>query len=79
MKIKVTDELVEEMANRFLSWDLPKDFSPDCHISFDRDMASYNQHSWPSGTNLFHASQAKEMVRHMLGLNEERGQDGAAK
>lgn len=64
---------IKAMVNRFLSWQLPDDFSPDNGISF---------HPWidptapgpgqvmgkrlPTGTNLFNAQQAEAMIRHML-------------
>lgn len=69
--VATTDDLVKEMVNRFLNWKLPNDFAPDAGISFK---AEYNQDTpWPArhepiGTNLFHAGQAEEMVRHILGL-----------
>lgn len=53
-----------EMVDRFLSWKLPEDFCPDCYIAFNKDAAS-NQ--WPIGTNLFTATQAREMLEHVLG------------
>lgn len=56
----------DEMVSRFLSWKLPEDFAPDCHISFDLAAAKSRPQSWPIGTNLFTAAQAKEMVLHML-------------
>lgn len=73
--VETTDDLVSEMVNRFLCWKLPKDFSPDAGISFK---AEYNEGTpWPgrndpTGTNLFNAGQAKEMVRHMLGLPDAK-------
>lgn len=69
--VETTDDLVKEMASRFLCWKLPKDFHPDAGISFK---AEYNEGTpypgrhEPFGTNLFHAGQAEEMVRHMLRL-----------
>ncbi len=76
--VATVDDLVKEMANRFLCWKLPKDFYPDAGISF---VPEYNKEYMekqglppmrhePFGTNLFHAGQAEEMVRHMLGLNK---------
>lgn len=56
---------VDKMVDRFLGWELPKNFSPDAGISFK---ASNNPTCWPVGTNLFTAEQAKEMIRHMLGF-----------
>ena len=52
-------EIIKEVVNRFLGWKLPKDFNPDCGISFDE------KHE-PVGTNLFTATQAEEMVRFIL-------------
>ena len=74
--VATTDDLVKEMVNRFLCWKLPRDFHPDAGIRFDPE---YNVEYMamqglppsihePQGTNLFHAGQAEEMVRHMLGL-----------
>lgn len=54
-----------EMVDRFLGWKLPQDFAPDCYIEFDREKAT--AYGWPSGTNLFHAGQAKEMLEHAVG------------
>lgn len=30
------------MVDKFLCWQLPKDFGPDCYISFDREKAEKN-------------------------------------
>lgn len=60
--MKVTDEMV----NRFLAWPLPRDFGPDCGISFT---PIDHPHSWPVGTNLFTAEQAKKMLEHVLAGN----------
>jgi len=63
------DGLVKHMANRFLGWKLPENFSPDAGISFK---PTFNDHldppmrNNPIGTNLFNATQAEEMVRYML-------------
>lgn len=54
---------VAEMVNRFLGWKLPKEFSPDCGITF-KPLGHPN--GWPSGTNLLHAGQAKEMFEYCL-------------
>lgn len=74
----MTDEQIEQIVQRFLSWKLPADFNPDAGISFK---AEYNdspgamaflgrtepmRHE-PTGTNLFNYDQAKAMVLHMLG------------
>lgn len=62
----VTDEIV----GRFLGWQLPKAFSPDCGISFKR---IYNEHSLsgpryhePIGNNLLTADQARDMLNYVL-------------
>ena len=64
------DDLVREMVSRFLGWKLPKDFAPDAGISFTPTQPDgYDEPGWwPIGTNLLHAGQAEEMVRHMLGV-----------
>ena len=49
------------MVDRFLGWKLPKDFAPDGGISFKESAW------WPSGTNLLHAGQAKEMLEYVVG------------
>lgn len=67
-------EVVKHLVDRFLGWRLPKDFHPDCGISFDREYnVSYNANQGlppsihePIGTNLFTADQAKEMFRFLL-------------
>ena len=67
---------IDVMVDRFLSWRLPDGFSPDCGVSFDGagkspaeyvDGAGYRR-SWPVGTNLLTATQAREMLEHVLGL-----------
>lgn len=67
--ITTEDELVDRMVDRFLSWRLPKEFGPDAGISFAH-RTDYDSPYWPTGTNLFSAVQAREMVRHMLGVQE---------
>lgn len=56
---------ITEMVNRFLGWRLPEDFYPDCFVNFESERAK-RRGSWPMGTNLFHAGQAKAMIEHML-------------
>jgi hypothetical protein len=55
---------VDSMVNRFLGWKLPDDFYPDAGISFKAPQSPFG---WPTGTNLFHAGQAKAMFEHALG------------
>lgn len=62
---------IQRAVDRFLSWKLPLAFTPDCHITFDQDKALDG--TWPSGTNLLHAGQAREMIEHLLGV--EPGQE----
>ena len=66
----MTDEQIKHMVDRFLAWKLPDDFNPDGGISFRR---TFNEHMSfgpmkhePYGTNVFNATQADEMVRHMI-------------
>jgi hypothetical protein len=60
--------VTDEMVSRFLGWQLPKDFSPDCGISFDgRKDDEWNKNkTWPIGTNLLTADQAREMLEHVF-------------
>lgn len=59
----MTEDQIKHMVDRFLSWKLPEDFRPDGGVRFDK--ACRTAHG-PSGTNVFNASQANEMVRYML-------------
>lgn len=60
--------VTNEMVDRFLSWKLPQDFAPDCHISFKLPDPVLNPNpSWPVGTNLLTAVQARAMLEHVLG------------
>ena len=74
--VETTADLVREMVNRFLCWKLPKDFNPDGGISFTPTRPHEgdefdNLWWWPSGTNLFNAEQAREMIEHMLATPKE--------
>jgi hypothetical protein len=59
--------LIERLVERFLSWPLPKTFAPDCGITFTHkpDARGYMP-SWPVGTNLFTADEARAMFEHVL-------------
>ena len=61
--------VTDEMVSRFLAWRLPYDFYPDCGISFDgrKDDGWNKNKTWPTGTNLLTAEQAKAMLAHVLG------------
>lgn len=65
----MTDDQIKHMAERFLSWKLPANFSPDAGIVFNR-VSNFGTPSeyvhQPTGTNLFDYTQAESMVRHML-------------
>lgn len=65
--------LIDIMVDRFLCWKLPNDFAPDCGINFDgrQDDGLNKNKTWPVGTNLLTAEQAKQMFEHCLGLSEE--------
>lgn len=59
--------VTDEMVQRFLGWRLPKDFAPDCGVSFtpiDHPLL------WPTGTNLLHDGQARAMLEHVLAAPE---------
>ena len=60
----MTREQIEHMVNRFLSWKLPQPFRPDNGISYAGK--SHPNHPDPTGTNLFSATEAEAMVRHMV-------------
>ena len=53
------------MAQRFLRWRLPVTFAPDAGISFDRSYCE-KWATWPTGTNLFTADEAADMMRFVL-------------
>lgn len=63
---------IDVMVDRFLGWELPKDFAPDGGISFKRE---FNEHTEfpmkhePVGTNLLTADQAKAMLKYVLGID----------
>jgi len=62
----MNDDQIKHMVQRFLSWPLPKDFSPDGGISAKRPNYAPEIEWTPSGTNLLTATQAEAMVRYML-------------
>ncbi len=66
----LTEEQIKYMRDRFLGWRLPEDFRPDGGVQFDADAAKkFNPNNLryePSGTNLFDAGQAEQMIRYML-------------
>ena len=63
-----TKSMIDAMVSRFISWKLPKDFMPDAGVGFTpHPIQQHDGPHWPTGTNLFHAEQAREMIEHMLG------------
>lgn len=54
----------DDQVGRFLSWSLPANFSPDAGVYFKPPS---HMASWPTGTNLLSAPQAKAMLQHVLG------------
>ena len=58
-------EYIKRMSDKFLSWKLPRGFSPDAGISFrPGSETTYSKPYWPTGTNLFTADQARAMFVH---------------
>ena len=58
---------IDKMVDRFLAWPLPDDFGPDGGISFKNEPDGRGFiPSWPVGTNLFTATQARQMFEHVL-------------
>lgn len=63
------EEQVKYMVDRFLSWELPENFSPDGGVSFQRIGNEGTPHEYirqPVGTNLLDATQANAMIRYMI-------------
>jgi len=77
----MTNEQIEYMVGRFLSWKLPDNFNPDGGINFDATLnkgSAFERRREPVGTNLFDYQQAKSMVRYMLdGLPAAKPPEGA--
>lgn len=74
---------IDKMVERFLSWKLPVDFLPDGGVKFSRRYKdgifiknlelNPEDPSWPIGTNLFTANQARAMIEHMMDEDKEEG------
>ena len=63
--MELTGEQLNEILNRFLKWELPQDFSPDGGIYFNRGIQRVQ---YPTGTNLFTHTQARQMIEHILNI-----------
>ena len=69
-----TMQVTDEMVSRFLAWQLPGDFAPDGGVTFTKPAGRNSHLSWPIGTNLLTADQARQMLEHVLGAGN-RGSD----
>lgn len=58
---------LDEAVNRFLSWQLPVDWTPDGGVQLNKEYA--DRYGMPTGTNLLDAEQARAMLKHVLGLD----------
>ena len=71
----MSDKEIKVIVDRFLSWRLPEDFSPDAGISFKKvEHPISDLH--PIGTNLFTATQAEAMIRYILDEPTEERTNG---
>jgi len=70
----MTNEQINHLVSRFLSWSLPEDFNPDGGVEFHKFSGIRREPAYrnkPTGTNLLTYTQAKAMVHHMItGLPE---------
>ena len=69
MTTPTTDAIITAAVDKFLCWKLPQNFQPDSFISFDgkkHDTWGGYPNSWPTGTNLLDAGQARAMFEHCL-------------
>ena len=62
----MTEAQIKHMVDRFLCWRLPQPWNPDGGISYTRPNYHPDIDATPTGTNLFDAGQATQMVRHMV-------------
>ena len=63
-EVSMTDFNLDAAVNRFLGWKLPDDFNPDGGITRNSKFNSLK----PTGTNLLDATQAREMLAYVLGI-----------
>jgi hypothetical protein len=68
-----------DMVSRFLTWELPRDFYPDCGVVFKRyvrvadgllDRSRMGPGWCPTGTNLLTAEQARAMLEQVRGIKD---------
>lgn len=68
--VKMSDEQIKYMVDRFLGWRLPENFNPDGGISFKRffneNFSFGPMKNEPNGTNLFDYTQAEAMIRYLV-------------
>ena len=57
---------IDKMVSRFLSWKLPKDFVPDCGVSFTPFHPNGTTQFEPIGTNILTDDQARQMFEYVL-------------
>lgn len=62
----MTEDQINYMVERFLCYELPKDFNPDGGVSFEALPSSAQTGLMPFGTNVLTATQAQAMVRFMV-------------
>ena len=65
----MNEDQIKHMVERFLGWELPKNFCPDGGVLFQPfgDYGTSHQfENKPTGTNLLDAVQATAMVRYMI-------------
>ena len=62
----MTEGQIAYMTERFLCYELPKDFNPDGGVSFEPPPSAAQTGLMPYGTNILTATQALEMVRFMV-------------
>lgn len=86
MTTPTTDAIITAAVDKFLCWKLPQNFQPDSFISFDgkkHDTWGGYPNSWPTGTNLLDAGQARAMFEHclndLLAALQARNQQGPIK
>lgn len=70
--VTTKEQIINQMVSRLLGWRLPADFAPDAGITFKPQAnpdspAQYQYTREPTGTNLFTATQAREMFEHCIG------------